>query len=1169
MKIQEESWHAWVALGCGLLATLFISVQVKQGIEADAVRQFGFDCDQVTLKIRERLGAYALILRGGAALFAASGMVDRQEWRSYVETLRAQDSLPGVQGIGFAQVFPSDQLDGHLSRIRAEGFPEYQVHPPGERAIYTAIIYLEPFRDRNLRAFGYDMFSEPVRRAAMEQARDTGEAALSGKVVLVQESGAEVQAGALMYVPVYRNGWPLESVEQRRAALFGWSYSPYRMNDLMIGILGDWTHYDGEPIDLRIHDGSLATPETLLFDSRGGRQAHASSALRQQVRHLGFNGHRWLLVFDQTSQTSGIRAAWAWATLLGGLALSGLLFGLMLSVVNTRANIRIARNLADKLRRREQLLKESEFRWRFALEGAGDGVMDWSVPDGKVFYSRRWKEMLGFAKDEICDRLEEWEGRIHPEDQAHALATIQAYFDGKIPCYVSEHRLRCKDGDWKWMLVRGMVVSFDDAGKPLRMIGTYTDITAWKRSEEQLRLAASVFTHASEGIMITTAEGTIIDVNDAFTRITSYDRDEVLGRNPRLLTSGRQGREFYESMWRTLIEDGHWSGEIWNRRKNGEVYAEMQTISAVRDAQGSPQHYVALFSDITALKEHQRQLEHIAHYDALTSLPNRVLLSCRLLQAMTQTKRRAQRLAVAYLDLDGFKAINDSHGHEAGDQLLMIVAGRMKQSLREGDTLARLGGDEFVAVLVDLGDETGSVPMLTRLLMAAAQPVPVEGLVLRVSASIGVTFYPQSEEVDADQLLRQADQAMYQAKLSGKNRYCFFDAEQDQSIRGHHANLEQIRRALTVSEFILHYQPKVNMRTGAVIGVEALIRWQHPERGLLAPALFLPVIEDHPLAIDLGEWVIETALTQMDVWRAGGLNLPVSVNIGARQLRQTNFVECLRARLLAHPDIVPNGLGLEVLETSAQEDLNRVSTVIDACREIGVLCALDDFGTGYSSLTYLKRLAVSLLKIDQSFVRDMLDDPEDLAIVESVLGLAAAFRHQALAEGVESLEQGEILLQLGCELAQGYGIARPMPGEAVPDWVRSWHPDRIWSQQQPLDRDELPILFAIVEHRAWMLAIEHALKGKGVCALGPDLHDCHLGQWLAGEGAARHGARPAFQAIMRTHRRLHESARQLLKDHAQGRENETPAELEELRGFHAALLLQMRQLLNGSSRRVG
>ena len=298
-----------------------------------------------------------------------------------------------------------------------------------------------------------------------------------------------------------------------------------------------------------------------------------------------------------------------------------------------------------------------------------------------------------------------------------------------------------------------------------------------KLSEEKLQLLASVFVHAREGIMITAADGLIIDVNDAFTRITGYLRNEVLGQNPRLLSSGRHDKAFYHAMWSSLTQNGHWYGEIWNRRKSGETYAEMQTISAVRDAQGNIQHYVALFSDITSLKEHESQLERIAHFDALTQLPNRSLLIDRLHQAIAQAQRRDQRLAVVFLDLDGFKAINDQHGHEAGDQLLIAVATRMKQTLREGDTLARLGGDEFVAVLLDLDNTEVSVPMLDRLLLAAAQPVQFGDVMLQVSASLGVTFYPQAEDMEADQLLRQADHAMYKAKLAGKNRYNVFVAE--------------------------------------------------------------------------------------------------------------------------------------------------------------------------------------------------------------------------------------------------------------------------------------------------------------------------------------------------------------------------------------------------------
>jgi diguanylate cyclase (GGDEF)-like protein len=470
----------------------------------------------------------------------------------------------------------------------------------------------------------------------------------------------------------------------------------------------------------------------------------------------------------------------------------------------------------------------------------------------------------------------------------------------------------------------------------------------------------------------------------------------------------------------------------------------MQTISAIRDVHGATIQYVALFSDVTAVKKHQSQLEHIAHFDTLTNLPNRVLLADRLGQAIAQCQRRGQRIAVAFLDLDGFKLVNDSYGHEAGDQLLIATAAAMTQTMREGDTLARLGGDEFVAVLLDLPDMEATEPMINRLLAAASQPVRLGDLVLQVSASVGITFYPQAQDMDADQLLRQADQAMYQAKLAGKGRYNVFDPVEDSSLRVRYEGLERIRLALAEREFVLHYQPKVNMRTGEVIGAEALIRWQHPEHGLLMPDLFLPAIENHPLSVAVGEWVIDTALRQIRLWREAGLDMPVSVNIGARQLQQPDFVARLQTLLMLHPSVQPSYLELEILETSALEDVGLVSRVIEDCTQLEVSCSLDDFGTGYSSLTYLKRLRVAQLKIDKSFVRDMLEDPDDLAILVGVIGLATAFKREVIAEGVETVAHGTLLRQMGCELAQGYAIARPMPSDELPQWVAKWEPAHLW-----------------------------------------------------------------------------------------------------------------------------
>jgi len=376
--------------------------------------------------------------------------------------------------------------------------------------------------------------------------------------------------------------------------------------------------------------------------------------------------------------------------------------------------------------------------------------------------------------------------------------------------------------------------------------------------------------------------------------------------------------------------------------------------------------------------------------------------------------------------------------------MLVLLSQHIKAVLREGDTLARIGGDEFVVVLVDLEDPADCKPVLARLLQAASQPVTVGDAVLHVSASIGVTLCPQ-DGTDADLLLRYADQAMYIAKDSGKNRCHFFDAASASAVQVQRESLRNVAHAMAQHEFVLYYQPKVNMKTGAVVGAEALIRWQHPERGLLAPAAFLPLIENHPLSVELGEWVIATAIAQMGAWRVQQMDLSVSVNIGAYQLQQPDFAARLSDMLAGHPDLKPHSLQLEVLETSALQDMVHVGAVMQACKAIGVGFALDDFGTGYSSLTYLKRLPAESLKIDQSFVRDMLTDQDDMAIVQGVIGLAKVFRRSVIAEGVETHAHGALLLKLGCELAQGYGIARPMPAADMPAWVRRWHTAPVWT----------------------------------------------------------------------------------------------------------------------------
>jgi diguanylate cyclase (GGDEF)-like protein/PAS domain S-box-containing protein len=685
----------------------------------------------------------------------------------------------------------------------------------------------------------------------------------------------------------------------------------------------------------------------------------------------------------------------------------------------------------------------SEVVLRFALEGAGDGVWDWDVRADVTHYSRRWKEMMGFSGAELESDVCAWAPPIHPDDFEPAWAAVRAHLAGQTAGYVSEHRRMHKDGKWRWLLARGMVASRDVDGQALRMTGTSTDITARKHAEEQLLLAANVFKHAREGIVITDAVGRIIEVNETFEQITAYSRAEVQGQTALLLRSELQKPKFYTQLWRNLQTSDYWSGELWIRRKGGETIALMLTISAVKGTQGETLNFVSLFTDITQSKKQLSQLKLSAHFDSLTGLPNRVLLAERLQQAMTVCERRKLSLAVAYLDLDGFKNINDRHGHATGDELLIAVAKRMQSVMRDGDVLARIGGDEFVAVLSELAEPGDCEQALQRLLQAASEPVAVGEWVLEVSTSIGVTIYPQ-DGADADRLMRHADQAMYIAKQAGKNRFHLFDLAHEIAAKTQREGLAQVCDALQRREFVLFYQPKVNMKTHTVVGVEALIRWQHPERGLLLPGQFLPLIEDNPLCVDLGEWVIEEALQQVSSWRAEGLEMQVSVNICALQLQQTNFVSRLSTLIHARGDEPTCRLQLEVLETSALEDMTKMAKLMHACQTIGVHFALDDFGTGYSSLTYLRRLPIQLLKIDQTFVRDMLIDPDDLAIVNGVIGLAKAFGREVIAEGVETAAHGEKLLALGCELAQGHGIARPMPGADLPAWVSAWHERPDW-----------------------------------------------------------------------------------------------------------------------------
>lgn len=679
------------------------------------------------------------------------------------------------------------------------------------------------------------------------------------------------------------------------------------------------------------------------------------------------------------------------------------------------------------------------------LEGSEQGFWEWDLQQQRMQVSERFETMLGYQPGEMDVRPDNWPQLVHPEDFAAVHRSLEQHLQGLAPLHEVEFRARCKDGSWRWVLTRGKIVTRTADGAPLQLAGTHTDIQQRRHNEETLRLAELMFAGSHDGMMLVDAENRIIRVNPAFCRITGYSAAEVESKSPRILSSGLHEKGFYQQMWHQLQQHGFWRGEIINKRKDGTVYTEMLSISVVRDTEGKIRQYIGIFADISQLKAHAAELDKVANFDALTGLPNRRLLLSRFNQTLIRALQTGQRCAVCLIDIDGFKQINEEHGSAFGDRVLLALSHQLQSALRHDDTLARLGGDEFVVLLSDMPALPEGNHIVKRLLQAVNRPLQLDGIEISLTSSIGVSLYPD-DNADPDTLLRHADKAMYQAKEAGRNRIQWFDPEHEREAQEHRMMLEQLHEALQQHQFVLFYQPKVNLRSGAVVGVEALIRWQHPQRGLLSPAAFLPFIEGSELESQFGQFVLHAGIMQADSWLAEGIQLEVGINISASHLLNDDFAGQLSGLLQHYPQLRPGQIELEILESTAIRDLAAAREALVRCQDFGVRFALDDFGTGYSSLTYLRQLPVHSLKIDQSFVRDMLEDPDDHNIVAGVVQLASVFDRSVIAEGVETMAHAKALISIGCELAQGYGIARPMPAAEIAGWIRHWQTEQPWCQ---------------------------------------------------------------------------------------------------------------------------
>ncbi len=649
--------------------------------------------------------------------------------------------------------------------------------------------------------------------------------------------------------------------------------------------------------------------------------------------------------------------------------------------------------------------------------------------------NRTIHELLKYHADEFSNK-QYFPQHIHSEDLIIFNARYQAFFKRPENKRI-ELRLQKQNGSFVRVELSGRLVqpffkkkisTHDDA----YLLVNVVDVSARKQLEEELKLAAKVFENSDEGILITDHQSRIVKVNPAFTAVTGYDANDVLGKSPAILKSHKHSPEFYREMWNKINRDGSWQGEIWNRRKNGDFYLECLSINAITDQFGRASHFIGIFSDITRRRHDEQQIEMMAHYDALTDLPNRVLFNERLKHSIVRATRHKQWISVLFLDLDRFKNLNDTLGHFIGDLLLQGVAKRLKDCVRESDTVSRFGGDEFMIVLSDFEDEQvaslHTAEIAQKILSELTKAFDLSGNKFMTTTSIGIAFFPKDGHSVAE-LMKNADTAMYHAKGQGRNNYqCYSDDMREQALT--RSTLENdLRSALENREFLLHYQPIVNLHTSEVVGFEALIRWRHPKLGLISPDQFIPIAEETGLIVSIGEWVLHSACQQLKMWhKAGKNNLKISVNLSARQFMQHNLIDIVKHVLVFYV-LDPRHLELEITETVIMKNMNQTIKMLKSLQHLGVSISLDDFGTGYSSLTYLKQFPVDVLKIDRSFVRDILEENDDKVIVNSIIAIAQHMGIDIVTEGIEQSEQASYLKAQGCHFGQGYFFAMPCVAE--------------------------------------------------------------------------------------------------------------------------------------------
>ncbi|MDD2914909.1 MAG: EAL domain-containing protein [Gallionella sp.] len=1033
----------WLILAACLTIT-YLSWNTAQH-NATQVLQTRFDhqVHRIVDDINKRMKTYEQVMRGVDGLFAHADVVRRDEFKGYVAKLQLKESYPGIQSIHFVQLVSQADKERHIAAALRDGLPAYLIWPLGERKIYAPIIYIEPHDDSTLQSFGYDMFSDleypqigdssvGLRRAAMEQARDSGKPSISGRIRLPFETDLDKHDGFVMFLPVYRHGAVLDTIAKRRANIIGWISSVFRTGDLMGGILGE----GASEFDIGIYDGEEVSDKGVMYDSTPFVQ-HQHPRFRS-FQHISIAGHPWTISVHSLPQFEAqIDRDKPRLIAVIGVAASFLFTLFIWLLVTGRARaLQVSLLLNQELHERqqaEQALRASEELFRSVFDHSKVGITLLGMDYKYVKVNRAFCEMTGYPEIELLKH--DFQEITHRDDIETNLEWTNKLHAGEIDSFNIEKQYIRKDGS---ILHGELTVSavWDADDKLVFIIVIVQDVTERIQFQKKLLMLSRAVENSPATVVITDRIGTIEYVNKKFTSITGYSFEEAVGQSSKMLNAGKQNKEFYKELWATILSGNEWQGEMYNKKKNGEVFIEQVFISPVMDEHGAIDSFVAVKEDITDKKKTEETIWKQANFDTLTGLPNRRMFRERLEQEIKKSNRNGLPIALMFIDLDHFKEINDTLGHDIGDILLIEASRRIGDCVRATDIVARMGGDEFTVLLVDIDDVSSVERIAQNIIHKLAASFQLKDEIAYVSASIGITLYP-NDASDIEGLFKHADQAMYVAKEQGRNRHSYFTHALQEAAQTRLRLVNDLRGALAAEQFVVYFQPIVELATGGIHKAEALIRWVHPERGLVSPANFIGLAEETGLILGIGDWVFQESTRWAKRWRDSHCpDFQVSVNKSPIQFYKDGEEHTAWLSHMREIDLPGEALVVEITEGLLLDSNTSINGALLTLRDAGIQVSIDDFGTGYSSLSYLKKFDIDYLKIDQSFVRHLAVGHNDMVLCEAIIVMAHKLGIKVIAEGVETKEQRDILVAAGCDYAQGYLYSRPVPADEFEELLK-------------------------------------------------------------------------------------------------------------------------------------